>query len=312
MLQPPKSSMIRLYNLDMKLDNILVATDFSPASRAALLYAIAVARRYRSKLFAVHVSNSQSKRITMDAWRTLQAEMMDHFLADRLTGVQQELLVKSGDVRTELAHLVDANGIDLVVLGTRGRTGVWRSLLGSSVAESVRQQAPCPVLTVGPNVVGEGPDTWPQRILVPTGFAPQSLYAITYASWLAKQTCSSLALLHVVTGSTGAHNKERLRSERLERLRATVSAGQHGQLHPECLIEFGSVSEKVLETAVRWRADLVVLGVHRVEREAPDSETTMAKASEIVRGAFCPVLTTRLLHENANCAVKNDSGAASA
>jgi nucleotide-binding universal stress UspA family protein len=148
--------------------------------------------------------------------------------------------------------------------------------------------------------------------LVPTGFAPQSLRAITYASWLAKQMGASMALLHVVTDSTGTHDEARLRSERLERLRATVSAGQPGRLHPEFLIEFGSVSEKVLETAVRWRADLVVLGVHGVEREAPDSETTMAKASEIVRSAFCPLLTTRLLHENANCVVEADSGAASA
>lgn len=248
----------------------------------------------------------------MDAWRTLQAEMMDHFLADRLTGVQQELLVKSGDVRTELAYLVGARGVDLVVLGTRGRTGVWSFLLGSSVAESIRQRVPCPVLTVGPNVAGGGSDNWPQRILVPTGFAPQSLYAITYASWLAKQMSSSMALLHVVTDPTGARDEERLRRERLERLRATVSAGQRGRLDPEFLIEFGSVSEKVLETAVRWRADLVVLGVHGVEREAPDSEATMAKASEIVRRAFCPVLTTGLLHENANSAVKTDGGAASA
>ena len=248
----------------------------------------------------------------MDAWRTLQAEMMDHFLADRLTGVQQELLVKSGDARTELARLVGTRRIDLVMLGTRGRTGVWRSLLRSSVAESVRQQVPCPVLTVGPKVVGEGPDNWPQRILVPTGFAPQSLYAITYASWLAKQTSSSMALLHVITDPTGAHDEERLRSERLERLRATVSAGQPGQPRPEFLVEFGSVSEKVLETAERWRADLVVLGVHSVERNTPDSEATMAKASEIVRGAFCPVLTTRLLHENANCVVETNSGAATA
>jgi nucleotide-binding universal stress UspA family protein len=248
----------------------------------------------------------------MDAWRTLQAEMMDQFLADRLTGVQQELLVKSGDVRTELAHLVGACEIDLAVLGTRGRTGIWGFLLGSSVAESVRQQVACPVLTVGPNVVGEGPDNWPQRILVPTGFAPQSLNAITYASWLAKRMCSSIALLHVVTDPTGAHDEERLRSEHLERLRATVSAGQHGQLHPEFLIEFGSVSEKVLEAASRWKADLVVLGVHGVEKEAPNAETTMAKASEIVRRASCPVLTTRLLHENAYSAAKTDSGAASA
>lgn len=294
----------------MKLDNILVATDFSSASKTALFYATAVARHHRSKLFVVHVASSQSKRDTMDAWRTLQAEMMEHFLADRLMGVQQELMVKSGEARTELAQLVGDYGIDLVVLGTRGRTGIWKFLLGSSVSESVRQQVHCPVLTVGPNVGGEDPDSWPQRILIPTGFAPQSRFAIKYGSWLAERLRPSLALLHVVTDQVEERNRERLRNERLERLRAAVAAKPE-EVQPEFLIEFGTISEKVLETSIRWKADLVVLGVHGGD-EAPDSETTMTKATEIVRLATCPVLTTRLSQERACRVVSSDSGVASA
>ena len=199
-----------------------------------------------------------------------------------------------------------------MVVGTRGRTAVWSFLLGSSVAENVRQQVPCPVLTIGPNVVSKDVDNWPQRILVPTGFAPQSLNAIAYASWLTKQMCSSMALLHVVTDATEAHDEERLRNERLERLWATIAVGQYQELRPEFLIEFGSVTEKVLEAASRWKADLIVLGVHSVEIAAPNAETTMEKAASIVRRASCPVLTTRLPHKNVYSAASTDESAASA
>jgi nucleotide-binding universal stress UspA family protein len=278
-------------SLQPKLDKILAATDFSPASKMALLYAISIARRHATKLFVVHVSSSQSEGNLMDAWRAGQTEMMDHLIAGRLKGVQHELLVKSGDVWPVLSHLIEEYGIDLVVVGTRGRTGVWKLLLGS-VAERIFRQASCPVLTVGPNVSGQDPEVGPQRILVPTGFAPQSLYAVKYALWLAQELQSSLALLHVVTDRPGTQDQERIWSERTARLRALIPSGEHLPSPPESVVEFGEVSEKILETATRWNPNLIVLGLHHIE-EASRTETTWAKAYEIVCSANCPVLTVR-------------------
>jgi nucleotide-binding universal stress UspA family protein len=82
----------------LKLDNILVATDLSAASKAALLYAIPIARRHEAKLSIVHVSSSESPANVLDAWRAAQTELMDYFMAGHLKGVRHELLVKSGDV----------------------------------------------------------------------------------------------------------------------------------------------------------------------------------------------------------------------
>jgi nucleotide-binding universal stress UspA family protein len=274
-----------------KLDNILVATDFSSASKTALLYAMSIARRHTAKLLVVHVSSSQSEGNLRDAWRAGQREIMDHFMARRLVGVQHEMLVKSGEVSAVLSHLSVEYGIDLVVVGTRGRTGVWKLLLGS-LAERIFRQASCPVLTVGPNVSGPDPEVGPQRILVPTGFAPQSLYAVKYALWLAQELQSPLALLHVVTDLPGTQDKEQIRSERMARLRALIPSGEHLPSPPESVVEFGKVSEKILETATRWNPDLIVLGLHHIE-EASRTETTWAKAYEIVCSASCPVLTVR-------------------
>src|ERR1700693_5092823 len=81
----------------LKLDNILVATDLSAASKAALLYAIPIARRHEAKLSIVHVSSSESPANVLDAWRAAQTELMDYFMAGHLKGVRHELLVKSGE-----------------------------------------------------------------------------------------------------------------------------------------------------------------------------------------------------------------------
>ena len=206
----------------LKLENILVATDFSPASQLATRFAIEIARRHNAKLLMTHVAASQSEKPLMDAWRAGQSEIMDHFIAGRLTGIPHELLVKPGEVWEVLSELIAERSIDLVVVGTRGRTGVWKLIMGS-VAERIFRQAPCPVLIVGPSS-SQNPEDGAPRILVPTGFAHQSLYAVRYAVWLAEQLRSSLAVLHVVTDAErlAPEEKERIGNERLKRLRALI------------------------------------------------------------------------------------------
>lgn len=140
-------------SVDVKLENVLVATDFSPASKEAVLYATAIARRHKCKLFLTHVVTSRSESALMDGWRAGQAEITAQLLANRLDGIEHELVVKSGQVGNELSRLIAEKGIDLVVVGTRGRTGVLKALLGS-VAEDIFRRALCPVLTVGPNISG--------------------------------------------------------------------------------------------------------------------------------------------------------------
>ncbi|HMK20706.1 MAG TPA: universal stress protein, partial [Terriglobales bacterium] len=136
---------------------MLVATDFSSVSKQAVLYATAIARRHRSKLYVANVVTSRTERALMEAWRAGQQEIMEQLLADRLDGIQDELIVRPGDIWEVLSGLIDERKIDLVVVGTRGRTGVRKLILGS-VAESIFRRASCPVLTVGPNISGQDPE----------------------------------------------------------------------------------------------------------------------------------------------------------
>jgi len=280
-------------SLDVKLDNVLVATDFSPASKQAVLYAAAIARRHNSKLFIAHVVMSRSESALMEGWRAGQAEIIEQLLANRLDGVRHELVVKAGQVGDILAQVIVEKGIDLMVVGTRGRTGVVKFLLGS-VAENIFRRALCPVLTVGPNISGQNPELSPERILAATGFAAHSVLAVSYAIALAQNLHASIALLHVVTeaGELSGDAKSRLIAERVGRLRGLVPTNVSLGAEPLFLVEFGPASEKILQIAASWNANLIVLGLRNVQ-EAPTGKATWARAYEVVSKANCPVLTVR-------------------
>lgn len=145
----------------MTLKNILVATDFSEPSEAALAYARQLAHAFGGTLHVLHVvGNVVNAAIGLDGYTTdfgvLQSEV------EQAAGKQLEATITEEDRRTlgaktvlqtsnAPAHAIvtyarDAN-IDLIVLGTHGRGGMAHMLLGS-VAERVVRTAPCPVLTV--------------------------------------------------------------------------------------------------------------------------------------------------------------------
>lgn len=279
--------------IQLKLDNVLVATDFSAPSKKAVVYATSIARRHRSKLFIAHVVTSRSESALMEGWRVGQMEITEHLLADRLDGIQHKLIVKSGSVWAVLSQLIAEKEVDLVVVGTRGRTGVRKRLLGS-VAESIFRQAPCPVLIVGPHAAGQDPEIGPERILAATGFAAHSVAGVRYAIGLAGVLHSSLALLNVVTagGDESVPAKDTVKKERLSKLRTLIPSDVRLASEPMFFVEFGSALERILEKALTWKANLIVLGLRHVA-EGERGETTWAKAYEIVSKAICPVFIIR-------------------
>lgn len=117
---------------------ILLATDFSAAADAAAAVALDYARRLTAVLHVLHVTHEGT-----------EGEMAG-VLRDRaraLTGVRVITAVETGPAAERIVRYARDNRIDLVVLGTHGRTGFTRALLGS-VAERVARTAPCPVMTV--------------------------------------------------------------------------------------------------------------------------------------------------------------------
>lgn len=143
------------------LKKILVATDFSEPSDAALAYGRELARTFGAALTLVHVVDDVMSRgygidggvmlsdpqyqvqVEADARRRLNAAIEGE---DRAITVTARVLM-SRSPASAIVSYADESNIDLIVMGTRGRGGVAHLLMGS-VSERVVQTAPCPVLTV--------------------------------------------------------------------------------------------------------------------------------------------------------------------
>ncbi len=285
---------------DVALRNILVATDFSPASDSALTTALAIARRYGSKVILAHVFRPEAyhslasearQRALDDAWREAQRQMMDQLIAGRLAGVANEVVVEQGDsIWESLTRLIAQRHIDMVVVGTRGRTGVAKLLMGS-VAEDIFRQAACPVMTVGPKLAEERSQEGPPRILFSTGFSGHSLAAGGYALSLAQHRQATLILLHVVTAPTDTAARPQVAHEAEQRLRRLIPADAPLARPAEFVVEFGSAADCILSVAEKYKPDVIVLGIR--QREGFARRVKWATAYEVVRHAPCPVLTVR-------------------
>ena len=138
----------------MRIRTILYPTDFSDNSANALEVAGALARDYGARLTVLHVKQppiTPSGVMTPEPFESPQeaAELRKRLDAVRPNSlnVPAEHVLLTGDEATEIVRLATDEGLDLIVMGTHGRTGVGRLLMGS-VAEQVLRRAPCPVLTV--------------------------------------------------------------------------------------------------------------------------------------------------------------------
>jgi nucleotide-binding universal stress UspA family protein len=218
----------------ISLKNVLFATDFSEASEAALPYAAAICKRYNCRLHVVHVISPASYLVASEPVGSITIESMHEAaradaqermeaLAAHLTTVPHHTYVRDGGVWEVISDMARIREIDLLVVGTHGRTGLEKLVLGSK-AEEILRQAHCPVLTVGskvpcrdqlPPFTGEGKDSFPpeisfRHIVYATDFMPESLAAAPFAASLAQEFQARLTLLHVFEGYAGVHRPPRL------------------------------------------------------------------------------------------------------
>jgi nucleotide-binding universal stress UspA family protein len=287
----------------IEVKNILFATDFSPAATGARPYAAELAKRLGAKLYALHVMAPIVNPMTEPAtWAVIEkatkaeAEEQRETLLKSFPGIQPEVLIEEGDLWSILTATVDENKIDLIVLGTRGRSGVRKLFLGST-AEEIFRKAHCAVLTVGPFSPKEPPQRGEFReILYATDFSPESVAAVHYAISLAQEFQAHLTLLHVIPDAKPGdlvHPAELLTSS-AKLLRDLVPSEAELWCEPRYEVEHGAVAEKILEVAEHMRADLIVLGVRR-HGGFPGAATHLpiATAHKVVSHATCPVLTMR-------------------
>jgi nucleotide-binding universal stress UspA family protein len=295
------------------IKNLLFATDFSEASEAALPFVAAIGQSYGSTVHLVHVlppvtflrpgvPDSTVIGSTYEDAHSSTREKLKR-LTTRLKGLSLQVHLRHGGTCEELAQVVGEENIDLLIAGTHGRTGLGKLVMGS-VAEEILRRATCPVLTVGPGVVGsmaamarQQHDTALGRvairnILFATDFKQESVEAVSHAISLARQFHAHLSLLHVIE-EYGDHltDKPGPIEAALQKLQTLIPDDADLPYRPEFLAQFGVGAESILQTASESGADLVILGVRPINgRIGLTTRFGRNVSHKIIVAAHCPVL----------------------
>jgi nucleotide-binding universal stress UspA family protein len=207
------------------------------------------------------------------------AEDIEEFLEPaRKAGLPVRTCVKRGDSVDQILEQARESAADVIVMGTHGRSGVKRWMLGS-VLDGVLREAPCPVLAVRrPLVRSLPPVRMRGRILCAVGLSERSAYTLSYALELGRSTGSSVTVLHVSGDMGGPRARAIWESEQRKRLHAAVPP----ERPCEEVVRAGEPHRQILRLAGMRQMGLIVLGC--------DSRGLGPTASRVVREARVPVL----------------------
>lgn len=298
------------------LRRVLVATDFSATAEAAVAWAVEVAKPHGAAVRLVHAL-------------TLPTPVPGYVVADggefgqelrqaaqlRLDGAAEKLAESGVAVDTDLRMGIPSQTIltaaeeyvpDLLVIGTRGLTGLAHLLLGST-AERVVQRATCPVLAIHPDDVDEHRPI--ETVIVPTDFSHDAERAAETVAHLfpVPQGALTLVLLHAYhlpveytaygPIPTSVHYLEDVAGEAEQRLRDLAKGFEREGLEVEAVCREGFAPDVIVEEAAARNADLIAMGTHG--RSGLSHLLLGSTAERVVQKAPCPVMTMRRQAESA-------------
>jgi nucleotide-binding universal stress UspA family protein len=230
----------------------------------------------------------------------LEAEVVDDRAATHLT--IETVLDEAANVPEAIVSRARTTSVDLIVIGTHGRSGFERLILGS-VTERVLRKAACPVLTVPAHT----PDAVPleagsmRRILCPVDFSSSSAGALEYAAALAQEAHASLTVLHVLelfpdlAEYADAVGLAEYRDARFQQARTHLSQAVKAAVQETCkadeLVLVGRAYAEILRVADDQAVDLIAMGVRG--RGVMDLMFFGSTTNHVVRAAHCPVLTVQ-------------------
>jgi len=278
------------------IKNIVVATDFSPASDLALQHAIAIARHYASKIHLVHAIGPAGHRTATHAgtlWgreTEADAEKQLRAQAAECADLECSRWVLKGTEEEVVDRLLSFDDVDLVVIGTHGAKGFRKRAIGAA-AEHFFRHVHCPVLAVGPWAGSWKP---PTHVLLTTDLQSNESAATHCAMLLAGEHDARLTLLHVAPPAAAPFPENEhvvTRPYFQSRLRELLAYKPKPGFPVEFLVEFGDDAVAEILRVARERAvGLIVLSVHR---EEPWGFHFVHDAYRIVAEAPCPVLITQ-------------------
>ena len=298
-------------------NQIICPVDFSESSVRALAYAAALARWYDAHLTVLHVVPTfESMQVRGDILEPIRVvtpmprervlEEMSRSLNLAALSPRASSVADTGDPQVTIIDQAFSKKADLIVMGTHGRRGFKRLVLGS-VTEAVLRDAPCPVLTVPPHAPAAVSEAVTfKRILCPVDFSPSALQALGFALDLARQSDGRVTLMRVVEWleeeeprASTHFNVPEYRRYMLEdaqaRLRNVVAEESRTWVEIDDVVVFGRAYREILRAAESKPADLIVMGAQG--RGGIGLTLFGSTTQQVVRGATCPVLTVRGLRQ---------------
>ncbi len=297
----------------LKIKRLLYPTDFSGPSEHAFTAAVFLAERYGAELHALHVLALHAadpndpdhelpgmeevyEQLSRAADARLRAIGEAHSSDIRIHQAQERGI----SAATGILDYAQDHDIDLIVMGTHGRRGLRRFVMGS-VAEEVVRLARCPVLTVRQTEAKKTLERF-NRIIVPIDFSRYSRVALAHAVELARDYDAKLELLHVIeeviypdfyypVSATETIRAQELREEAARRL-ATLGEEIEG-LTTGVQVSIGRAAQEIVDFADEEGADLIVIATHGLT--GLESALIGSVAARVIRGAHCSVLTVKPL-----------------
>lgn len=284
----------------LSLKKILFPTDFSSASQAALPFARALAELYGSTILVAHSIAPQALQPEVTdrflgendpSWRDARHKL-DEFIHDRqLAAIPCATLLDRGDVADVIPAMIHEHEVDLVVLGTHGRHGVGKLILGSE-AEKIYRTASCPVLTVGPKA--QHAEHWQlRRILCPLDVAEDPEPVLHYALSLAEEKQAEFIVLQAVPLVPWQHRPS-VEQHCWHAIETLIPEQAKDWCTPQIVVRWEHPAEAIVLEARERIADLIVMSVHKSRAASWSAHLPWPVASEVVSRAICPVLTLRV------------------
>jgi nucleotide-binding universal stress UspA family protein len=290
-----------------KIENVLVAIDFTDGSRAALDLAGLLAHRLEARLAALHVAAPYITYEPLPAFpsgapldperlRKVEEDLREFVTPAGSKHPLAEVVVREGDPADEILGQATGSGVDLLVLGTHGRRGFERWMLGS-VTERVARRAGCSVLAV-PATAGSAPCA---RVLCGLDLSDSSAETLAQAAEVGQALRADLTVLYVgdgphwyepgpASGVDVEEERQAVTTFARERLRNLVERHVPKGTAANVQVAFGRAAREIERVATE-SADLVVLGA--TSSRGVDRFFVGSTAQHVLRAGVRPVLLVR-------------------
>lgn len=273
---------------------VLHPTDFSEPAFAAHPYAVYLAGLLDADLHLLHVeedgdgSGGSGFPAPTEAWSEVREWLVGGSAARgrdsgevEAPGVRRETLRGDEPADVILSYAADV-GAGAICMGTHGRGGLGRLLLGS-VTEQVIRKAGSPVMTVRPEIRGWG-ENGPRRLLVGADLSPMMKPALAWAGGLAAAAGAELTAAYVVTSHAGA-----AQHDQVQQIHAAFRELDIGGVELDAQLLVGDPEVQMRDLAREQETDLVVTATHG--RSGPSRLVIGSVTESLVRRAPCPVLS---------------------